>query len=193
MKCFFTILLGLATLSSLSQNNSRKLEIGLFIGEGTGILVNKPISNNLSLEFNAGINELFLDYKFIQKYEPSRINQEYDNIFNFSVNLIYQKTIKPNSPFIFRGGIGWQNRFVTNYKYELNPLIFPNWAGTTGPYRPLTINYYFGLNYFAGIGYKIKANLTSFIDVGGYSEVFFSSGWSNPQFRVGLKYQFKEK
>ena len=189
MKSILVIFSIFFALGSVAQ--TKKLEIGLFVGESTGLMLNKPISNNLSLQFDFGINELFIDYKFIDKYKPQRVNQKYEGIYNTTFNLVYQTPISKESQFKIRGGLGAQVRMVSNYKFNFNPILYLNLGGSSTPVKPFTLDLYLGVNYFVGLSYKINNSFNTFIDFGGYTELFYSFPWTNPQFKLGLKYQFK--
>lgn len=81
---FTYFILFLISLNVLAQKvDKNNFSLGLFIGEGTGLLTNFSISDKFEIEWNIAYNELFYKYGYTDKY-PHSIGQKYNNIYSSS-------------------------------------------------------------------------------------------------------------
>ena len=184
MKVIVFVYLLLLPVLGLCQHKAGKYKIGAFIGESTGVLVNRTLSSVVSLQLNVGINELFLNYDYTSKFVPYHVNQAYDNIYSVFAGPIYQKNTRGTS-FFYRVGAGVEGRIVTRYSYQpanndVNLIIIDD------PKTETRLD--LGTAYFLGFGYKIGNKYSIFGDIGGYSEVEPVFLWSNLQFKLGIMY-----
>jgi len=180
--------------SSISQEVKKNKDIimSTYLGESTGISIGKKISPNFSLQLNVGVNELFLDYNFLDKYVPYRINQSYGTIYSTSLGLAYVKRIKSDSPFSFRASIGAELRITSKYNSQPNTEeLPPELIIIDDPVSKTKKD--FGINYFIGLGYDFNKRFGLFADIGGYSEITGTFLWTNPQFRIGMQYTLRRK
>ena len=173
-----------------SENKDYKLGVGLYIGEGSGIALLKPISNQFMIQWNIGINELFVDYNFLNKYKPYLRDLSYDNIFNSSLGLTFHKPITSESPISYRISLGGQLRIIPKFGYqEFIENLPPNIFFTNDPVEKTELD--FGIDYYVGISYRLNNRWSLVTNVGGYTELTHSSLWSNSQFRIGVNYLLK--
>ena len=138
-----------------SEHNDYTIGVGLYVGEGSGIALLKPISNQFMIQWNIGINELFVDYNFLSKYTRSRISQSYVNIFNSSLGLTFHKPITGESPISYRISLGGQLRVIPIYGFQ--PFIENPPPGTiyiNDPIKRTELD--FGIDYYVGVSYRFK-------------------------------------
>ncbi len=186
-------LIFICTVMVLGQNNYHKsIGIGAFIGEGSGLFIEKSVGGSVWLQWNLGIHEWFVKYNYIDKYRRERINQSYSGIYSSFIGIVYIKTIKEHSPVAYRLNLGGQFRVIPRYAYQISLTeLPPNLIIIDDPITKTKID--FGINYFIGIGYKLNNRINIFTDIGGYSEITDKFLWTNPQVKIGIRYLFMKK
>ena len=180
---FILFLISLNVLAQKTDKNS--FSLGLFIGEGTGVLTNFSISDKFKIEWNIAYHELFYKYKYTNKY-PDFINQKYDDIYSSSLLLNYKNKFMGINKLDYHFAIGSQMRLITNFYQGIPASIPPN---TIIIYDPKTINKIdLGISSLMGLEYGLNKNISVFFDLGAYIEIIDVFLWSNFQFRTGIMY-----
>jgi hypothetical protein len=192
MKRFvFIICLFFFSLNVLAQNTDKSnFSLGLFIGEGTGLLTNFRISDKFEIEWNIAYNELFYKYGYTDKY-PHYIGQKYNNIYSSSLLLIYKNKFLGINKLIYHFAIGSQIRLITDYIQGMPDSIPPNVIIIDDPTPRTEID--LGISSLIGLEYELNKNISVFFDLGAYIEIIDVFLWSNFQFRTGLIYRLNYK
>ncbi|MDD3629769.1 MAG: hypothetical protein PHF55_01895 [Bacteroidales bacterium] len=192
MKRFvFIICLFFFSLNVLAQNTDKSnFSLGLFIGEGTGLLTNFRISDKFEIEWNIAYNELFYKYGYTDKY-PHYIGQKYNNIYSSSLLLIYKNKFLGINKLIYHFAIGSQIRLITDYIQGMPDSIPPNVIIIYDPTPRTEID--LGISSLIGLEYELNKNISVFFDLGAYIEIIDVFLWSNFQFRTGLIYRLNYK
>lgn len=192
MKRFvFIICLFFFSLNVLAQNTDKSnFSLGLFIGEGTGLLTNFRISDKFEIEWNIAYNELFYKYGYTDKY-PHYIGQKYNNIYSSSLLLIYKNKFLGINKLIYHFAIGSQIRLITDYNEGMPDSIPPNVIIIDDPTPKNKID--LGIYSLVGFEYELNKNISVFFDLGAYIEIIDVFLWSNFQFRTGLIYRLNYK
>lgn len=177
----------LYSLNLFSQENNNKFSVGAFIGESTGVLLEKNISPKFALEFNVGIHELFYNYNLEKKYE--HLHMSYNNIYSTSLNAKYIHSVNSIENIKVYLLIGPQMRIISGFTYQVNTENYPPGGFyIDDPVTKCEID--FGLNTFVGINYDLYSKISIFGDLGGYFENINNQFWSDFLFRIGIKYNF---
>ncbi len=192
MKYF--ILLQLFLLFAFSQTYCQEktqfFKLGIYAGEGTGVLSDFKIADNLNIEWNIAVNELFYKYNYLDKYK-NHINQKYDNIYSTALLIAYNNKFKENGNLGYSFAIGCQMRIISRYI-----------SGKITPLPPETIiiddpiiktKFDIGLNPMLGLNYSLNDKVQLFSNLAYYVEMADVFLWSNIQFRTGLSYCFRKK
>ncbi|MDI3546216.1 MAG: hypothetical protein PWP68_1633 [Rikenellaceae bacterium] len=192
MKRFvFIICLFFFSLNVLAQNTDKSnFSLGLFIGEGTGLLTNFRISDKFEIEWNIAYNELFYKYGYTDKY-PHYIGQKYNNIYSSSLLLIYKNKFLGINKLNYHFAIGSQIRLITDYNEGMPDSIPPNVIIIDDPTPRTEID--LGISSLIGLEYELNKNISVFFDLGAYIEIIDVFLWSNFQFRTGLIYRLNYK
>ena len=179
----FIILFG--TKSFCQKEKHKNFHFGVFLGEGTGLAINKNVFNNLYIEWNAATHEFFYKYNFTDKIKinDSLFYQKYDNIYSTSLILFYANKFSETSKIYYHIGFGGQIRIIHKYYYKFYDAAFPE------PNEETLFN--LGINPLLGLDYKLSDKFSTYIDCGAYIEMagdFDEFLWYNLQFRIGLNY-----
>ena len=87
---FTYFILFLISLNVLAQKvDKNNFSLGLFIGEGTGVLTDFSISDKFKIEWNIAYHEIFYNYLYIKKYPDFRY-RNYTDIYSSSILLSYR-------------------------------------------------------------------------------------------------------
>lgn len=188
---FTYLILFFFSLNVLAQNTDKSnFSLGLFIGEGTGVLTNFSISDKFEIEWNIAYNELFYKYGYTNKY-PHHVNQKYNNIYSSSLLLIYKNKFMGINKLNYHFTIGSQIRLITDYNEGMPDSIPPNVIIIYDPTPKNKID--LGINSLIGLEYELNKNISVFFDLGAYIEIIDVFLWSNFQFRTGLIYRLNYK
>ena len=188
---FTYLILFFFSLNVLAQNTDKSnFSLGLFIGEGTGVLTNFSISDKFKIEWNIAYNELFYKYGYTNR-NPHFIGQKYNNIYSSSLLLIYKNKFMGINKLNYHFAIGSQIRLITDYNEGMPDSIPPNVIIIYDPTPKNKID--LGINSLIGLEYELNKNISVFFDLGAYIEIIDVFLWSNFQFRTGLIYRLNYK
>jgi hypothetical protein len=188
----FFIILILPLYIFAQKTDKGILNMGIFIGEGTGVLVNYSISNKFNIEWDVAYHEIFYKYKYTDKYKDLYIYQEYDNIFSSSLLFNYKNKFMNVNKLKYHLAIGVQSRIIPKYYTILdNSSLPPDVIGINDPITRTKLD--LGIYPLIGLEYWLNNNISLFIDIGGYIEIIDVFLWSNLQYRIGISYYFNKK
>ncbi|HOJ24269.1 MAG TPA: hypothetical protein PLE59_02555 [Bacteroidales bacterium] len=188
---FTYLILFFFSLNVLAQKTDKNnFSLGLFIGEGTGVLTNFSISDKFKIEWNIAYNELFYKYGYTNR-NPHFIGQKYNNIYSSSLLLIYKNKFMGINKLNYHFAIGSQIRLITDYNEGMPDSIPPNVIIIYDPTPKNKID--LGINSLIGLEYELNKNISVFFDLGAYIEIIDVFLWSNFQFRTGLIYRLNYK
>ena len=188
---FTYLILFFFSLNVLAQKTDKNnFSLGLFIGEGTGVLTNFSISDKFKIEWNIAYNELFYKYGYTNR-NPHFIGQKYNNIYSSSLLLIYKNKFMGINELNYHFAIGSQIRLITDYNEGMPDSIPPNVIIIYDPTPKNKID--LGINSLIGLEYELNKNISVFFDLGAYIEIIDVFLWSNFQFRTGLIYRLNYK
>jgi hypothetical protein len=188
---FIYLILFFFSLNVLAQKTDKNnFSLGLFIGEGTGVLTNFSISDKFKIEWNIAYNELFYKYGYTNR-NPHFIGQKYNNIYSSSLLLIYKNKFMGINKLNYHFAIGSQIRLITDYNEGMPDSIPPNVIIIYDPTPKNKID--LGINSLIGLEYELNKNISVFFDLGAYIEIIDVFLWSNFQFRTGLIYRLNYK
>jgi hypothetical protein len=189
---FTYLILFFFSLNVLAQKTDKNnFSLGLFIGEGTGVLTNFSISDKFKIEWNIAYHELFYKYEYTDKY-PYLVSQKYNNIYSSSLLLTYKNKFMGINKLNYHFAIGSQIRLIPGYCYQVKfDTIPPNVITINDPIIIDKID--LGINSLIGLEYELNKNISVFFDLGAYIEIIDVFLWSNFQFRTGLIYRLNYK
>ena len=117
------LLFGFITIPAFAQEtNKNNFSLGIFVGEGTGILTNFSFNDKLGIEWNIAYNELFYKYKYTDK-NPNITNQRYNNIHSSSLLLNYKNNFFGINKLNYRFAIGGQMRLISGFHKDWRILL----------------------------------------------------------------------
>lgn len=188
---FTYFILFLISLNVLAQKvDKNNFSLGLFIGEGTGVLTYFSINDKFGIEWNISYNEMFYKYRYTNKYSDF-INQKYNNIYSSSLLLNYRNKFMNNNKLDYHFAIGSQMRIITDFYQGIPVLTPPNTIIIVDPTTKNKID--IGISLLMGTEYCLTENISVFFDLGTYIEITDIFLWSNFQFRTGLMYRINYK
>ncbi len=170
---------------SAQEESKNNISLGLFIGEGTGILTNFNFNKSLNLEWNIAYHELFYKYKYTTKYKHIT-NPQYDDIYSSSILFKYRNSITNDSKLNYSFAIGTQIRFLKGF-YATPITIPPDLIVIDDPEKRNKID--LGISSFIGLDYQLNKKFSLFADAGIYLEILDEFLWKNVQFRTGILYK----
>ncbi|NLL29012.1 MAG: hypothetical protein GX259_09470 [Bacteroidales bacterium] len=185
------LLFGFITIPAFAQEtNKNNFSLGIFVGEGTGILTNFSFNDKLGIEWNIAYNELFYKYKYTDK-NPNITNQRYNNIHSSSLLLNYKNNFFGINKLNYRFAIGGQMRLISGFHKDWRIPTPPNTYIIDEP--TVTNEIKLGVTSLIGAEYCINKNISAFLDLGVYSEIIDAFLWTNFQFRTGFTYNINCK
>ncbi len=184
---FIYLILFLISINSFAQKiDKNNFSLGLFIGEGTGVLTKFSISDKFKIEWNIAYNEIFYKYRYTNKYS-NYISQKYNNIYSTSLLLNYKNKFIGINKLEYHFAIGSQIRLITDFYQGIPVSTPPNTIVIDDPTTKNKID--FGISSLMGTEYWMTENVSVFFDLGAYIEIIDVFLWSNFQFRIGLMYR----
>ncbi|HPX76188.1 MAG TPA: hypothetical protein PLW77_06365 [Bacteroidales bacterium] len=185
------LLLLLISYNTLAQKeNKNNFGLGVFVGEGTGILANYSLNDKFKIEWNIAYHEIFYNYLYIKKYPDFRY-RNYTDIYSSSILLSYRNNFFGINKLNYRFTIGGQIRLITDFSEGIPVSMPPNTIIIIEPTLKNKID--FGISPLIGVEYEINKKFSTFLDFGAYIEIIDTFLWTNFQFRTGLMYHINCK
>lgn len=163
---FISFLISLNVLAQKTDKNN--FSLGLFIGEGTGVLTNFSISDKFKIEWNIAYNEMFYKYRYTNKYSDF-ISQKYNNIYSSSLLLNYKNKFMGINKLNYHFAIGSQMRLITDFYQGIPASIPPNTIIIDDPTTKNKID--LGISSLMGLEHGLNKNIFVFFDLGAYIEI----------------------
>ena len=176
-----TLILALVTCLAMAQT-SNIFRLGLFVGEGSGIL-GEFQHDKFGVELNLGYNELLYKYNYMDKYENGFKYFNHKGTYSTSFLFKFDNSFRKNGKFHYVLSAGTQGRIIANANYQFKNNNIPDVSVNDDPVSKNIWN--MGICAYAGLKYETEKRLSVFADMGAYTEIVGKKWWTIPMFRIG--------